>query len=468
MTEGHQQVPGRVRLLLLICVHIIVCCATFVVVARYEYVLGSNPPTVYVLHPPSFHIFYDPIRLYVAVPLMAAFAVISSLFVIARFSFGYFAGFYLYMMMLGYLWLNCFSDLNYNHTLAALSAVASIIAFLLPALFISSPLHRRFTLSSRAFDRLLTLCLLLGVLTIGVGAIYSFRIVTLADMYQFRDKISAPPIVNYFVAMVSNAVLPFAFAGSIARKSYWQATAVLLISPLFYPITLTKVAFFTPAWLVAMLLLSKIFNGRVAVVISLLAPAAAGLILLLLFKSSAAFFFYTLNFRLVTIPSLAMDIYNDFFSRHDLTFFCQISILKPVTHCPYQEQLSVLMEQKYGLGNYNASLFATEGVASVGPLFAPLAALMCGIVVALGNRLSAGLPASFILISGSILPQILLNVPLSTALLTHGMGIMFLLWYLTPRAIFERTSLPLKPATPRPKPQKISAEGQSSPPAAAI
>ena len=468
MTEGYQQVRERVRLLLLICVHILVCCATFVVVARYDYILGSNPPTVYVFHPPNFHIFYDPIRLYVAVPLMAAFAVISFLFVIARFSFGYFAGFYLYMMMLGYLWLDCFSDLSYDHALAGLSAAASIIAFLLPTLFISSPLRRGFTLSTRAFDRLLILFLLLGVLTIGVGAIYSFRIVALADMYHFRDKISAPPVVNYFVAMISNALLPFAFAGSIARKAYWQAAAVLLILPLFYPITLTKVAFFTPIWLVAMLLLSRIFAGRAAVVVSLLAPAVAGLILLLLFKSSAAFFFYTINFRLVTIPSLAMDIYNDFFSRHDLTYFCQISVLKPVTHCPYQEQLSVLMEQVYGLGNYNASSFATEGIASVGPLFAPVTALIYGLVVGLGNRLSAGLPASFILISGSIFPQILLNVPLSTAFLTHGMGIMFLLWYLTPRAIFERTPLPLKPATSQLNPRTTSAEGQSSPPAAAM
>ena len=30
--------------------------------------------------------------------------------VIARFSFGYFVGFYLYTMVLGYLWINCFSD----------------------------------------------------------------------------------------------------------------------------------------------------------------------------------------------------------------------------------------------------------------------------------------------------------------------------------------------------------------------
>ena len=37
--------------------------------------------------------------------------------------------------------------------------------------------------------------------------------------------------------------------------------------------------------------------------------------------------------------------------------------------CPYQDQLSVVMEKTYGIGNINASLFATEGIASVGAMF---------------------------------------------------------------------------------------------------
>ena len=43
-------------------------------------------------------------------------------------------------------------------------------------------------------------------------------------------------------------------------------------------------------------------------------------------------------------------------------------------------------------------------------------------VIALGNRVSAGLPAGFILVSGAVLVQILLNVPLTITLLSHGAG----------------------------------------------
>jgi hypothetical protein len=152
----------------------------------------------------------------------------------------------------------------------------------------------------------------------------------------------------------------------------------------------------------------------------------------------ALYYFGLVNIRMMATPSSAMDIYNDFFSSHPLTWFCQISLLKPLMSCPYQEQLSLVMEKTYQLGNLNASLFATEGVASVGLYLAPLVALACGLVIALGNRASAGLPPEFVMISAALLPQTFLNVPFTTALLTHGTGFLFLLWYVMPRTMFDR------------------------------
>ena len=185
-----------------------------------------------------------------------------------------------------------------------------------------------------------------------------------------------------------------------------------------------------------MLLLSRMFDIKTAVVMSLLAPVLIGLILHIFFTHQTALYLSIVNFRLVAVPSNSLDVYNDFFSRHDPTYFCQISILKRFMHCPYPEPLWVTMEKAYDLGNLNASLFATEGVASVGLLLAPVATFGCGLVIALGNRLSAGLPPRFILLSSAVLLPILLNVPLSIVLNTHGAAILFLLWYITPRTIF--------------------------------
>jgi hypothetical protein len=97
----------------------------------------------------------------------------------------------------------------------------------------------------------------------------------------------------------------------------------------------------------------------------------------------------------------------------------------------------VVMENTYKLGNFNVSLLSTEGTASVGPLFAPISVFVCGLVFALGNRLSAGLTPRFCPDLGRHPYASFPNVPLTTTLLTHGAAVMFLLWYVTPRAMFE-------------------------------
>jgi hypothetical protein len=238
--------------------------------------------------------------------------------------------------------------------------------------------------------------------------------------------------------MTSSALLPFAFACFLMRKDYWRAAVVLFLLVLIYPITLSKVALFAPLWLVAVALLSRIAEARIAVVLSLLVPTLTGVVWFSTFKVQSAKYFGTVNFRLIAIPSDSLDVYNDFFSRNDLTYFCQINILKKFISCPYQEPLAVVMKDVYNLGNLTASLFATEGTASLGVTFAPVAVFVCGLVIALANRLSAGLPPRFILISSAVLPPLFLNVPLTIILLTHGGVLLFLLWYVTPRAMFEQ------------------------------
>jgi hypothetical protein len=228
------------------------------------------------------------------------------------------------------------------------------------------------------------------------------------------------------------------------RKQPWRAGFTLLLMLFFYPITLAKLSLFTPVWLLTLTFFSKVIGSRTMVTLSVLVPVAVGIVLFALYKydvlpyNSALAYFSLINFRMIAIPSLALDYYNYFFSAHDLTHYCQVRVLKMLVSCPYQEQLAVVIYKFFGIGGYfNASLFATEGVASVGPLFSPFAAFGCGLIIALGNRLSAGLPNRFILISAGVLSQSFPNVPLTTVMLSHGAGVMFLLWYLTPRDIFD-------------------------------
>jgi hypothetical protein len=242
--------------------------------------------------------------------------------------------------------------------------------------------------------------------------------------------------------------LPFAFACFVALGNRWRAAAALLLFLPFYPITLSKIVLFAPLLLLFLFLLSRFFAPRISVILSLLLPILVGILLALVVKSGLLQFiqvrdyFGVINFRMAAIPSIALDLYNDFFSTHDYTYYCQILFLKPFVSCPYSDPLSVLMARTYLIGNLNASLFATEGVASVGPILAPFAALGCGLVISLGNRLSSGLPPRFILLSGGVVLHAFVDIPLTTTLVTGGAAVLFLLWYVTPRAIFEQETDP--------------------------
>jgi hypothetical protein len=412
----------RAILLVLILLHIGICCLSLVNVADYQ-----------------SYIPYQRQHLGEAIALVAPFSLVALLFVFCRFSFGYFAGFFLYTMMLGFLWLSRFTQFHYDTTLAAASAAASTILFLLPALLIRKPFGQIVILSRQNFERLLMALLTLAAITIAVASAYNFRLTSLAHIYDFRGEAQFPFIVRYLVGIVPNAILPFVFASCLALRSYWKAALALLLMPLFYPITVSKLAFFAPVWLLALTLLSRLIETRMTVVLSLLVPTLLGIILISTLPHDTAYnYFNFVNIRMMASPPSSIDFYNDFFSSHPNTYFCQITILKRLIACPYQEQLGVVMESTYHIGNLNASLFATEGIASVGLVLAPLAALACGLVIAVGNRASSGLPARFVLISGSAMPPLLLNVPLTVALVTYGAGFLVLLWYITPRSIFDR------------------------------
>ncbi|WP_439369436.1 hypothetical protein [Bradyrhizobium sp. DASA03120] len=406
---------------LLILFHIFVCCLSLVFVSDWY---------------SDFHIFFDEQNVYQASLGIALLSLTSIFFTVAEFSFGYFVCFYLYTMVIGYVWLSFFTKFDYDVSLARFSATASLLALVVPALLIGSPVPQICAIPDNIFRKLPTAILILSAATIVFGATYGFRIVALADIYKFQSEIAYPSWMNYLIGVTSTVLLPFSFACCFLRREKVRATFCLLLSVLFYPITLNKLTLFTPIWLLLMAASVKFFSERTAAILSLLIPVSAGIILMLLFGASMIPFFGTVNFRMLAIPSSAMDIYNDFFAQHSLTYFCQISILK-FSDCAYQSQLGVVMADRYHLGNINASLLATEGIASVGLQFAPVTAFICGLVISFGNRVSAGLPPSFILISSSILPQVFLNVPLSTILLTYGAALLFVLWYVTPRGYFE-------------------------------
>ena len=421
----------QAKLALLAYAHVAICC-----ISLYCITITDSFPGV---------ISFDKSHLTSAILNVLVFSPVVILFAFSRFSFGYLVGFYFYIMILGYLWLIEFSLLDYDHRLALVSIVLSAFAFLVPTLFITSPIRQAVIMPARAFYMMPSVILIASAATIGIGALYNLKLVDLNDMYKYRAEVVLPGVLRYAVWIVSNALLPLAFACFVTSKRFWQAGIALVLMLLIYPIMLTKMALLAPVWLLFLALVCKLAEARVATILSFFLPVLIGMILFVLVKTDlfplnpGLLYFGTVNTRMVAMPSLALEIYNNYFSAHPLTHFCQINAVKLVVACAYDEPIWAVMARSY-LGAFNASLFATEGIASVGLVLAPVSALGCGLIIALGNRLSSGLPPRFVLLSAGLLPQVLLNVPLSTALLTNGTGLLFLLWYIAPRSAFDQTA----------------------------
>ena len=165
----------------------------------------------------------------------AAFYFVSLPFVFTRFSFGYFVGFNFFTMVLGFLWLSSFSKLHYDHGLAAISAAASAVLFLLPALLINAPVRQVLALTAQNFERLVNAILLLSLATILGASFYNFRLISLADIYDFRNELYFPgacplPDRNRLQRVVAVCLCLLSGAGSSLESGVHIAAHVALLS----------------------------------------------------------------------------------------------------------------------------------------------------------------------------------------------------------------------------------------------
>ncbi len=227
---------------------------------------------------------------------------------------------------------------------------------------------------------------------------------------------------------------PVASGGSVA--------AVAAVLP---PITLSKLALFSPAWLF-LLLLSSFLEARTAVVLSLFLPISAGVILVALLKlevlsyQQIIYYFGTVNFRINSFSSIALDVYNDFFSTHDHTHFCQVLLLKPFMRLPAPSPVD-----RDGR-RLSARQFECLAIRNGGHCSVRLVAPVRNVAHAPGDR--PGKPSvrgSAVKFCPAVERHYFAKLPEYSAdhePVEQWGGHSLLLWYLTPRTLFEEASQP--------------------------
>jgi hypothetical protein len=384
---------------------------------------------------PSMHVWFDLdlTKVIAALGGLIIMALFVPLFLIARFSFGYIVGLFFFSAVAGFVWISHFSPLYYDARIARFSAVVCLLTLLLPLLFVRfkpPPVQ----LSKERLDTILLALLIISFLVVSADA--SYGVAFDAPNSSARENLIRPSLLNYLTGIVTAAILPFCFAWFATQRRWLLCAAAAALLLAFYPVTVNKTILFSPAWLLFVFLLFRSTRPRLAAALCLLVPVVFGLVTLpVLFElnpNSPLLILGSINLRLLAVPSIALDHYSEFFTQHPLTHFCQISVLQRVIKCPYNHELGVIFARA-SIGNLNASLLATKGIASVGPSVAPISALICGLILSIGNIASARLRPDLIAISSSISVQVLLNLPLTTALLTGGTATLFALWFITPR-----------------------------------
>jgi hypothetical protein len=263
------------------------------------------------------------------------------------------------------------------------------------------------------------------------------RLVSFEDVYDLRfetNELVKSTLAGYLLSWLSYCFLPFYFARGVIRKSWGDFGLGFLGSLLIYLATGSKAAILMPLVIYSLHLLigsGKDFLLRLMIVMTVVVFLVIELLpdegVLMWVKS-------ILLIRVLGTSGWTISTYYDYFSTNGFTFYTHIGPINALTGAyPYGEYS---LGQTIGLfysgssdANFNANFWASDGFAAMGVLGIPVVtAIMVGVFYAI-NRIASGYSPRFVVLWLSGFWLALLNLPLTTALLSGGGGLtLFLLW----------------------------------------
>ena len=178
--------------------------------------------------------------------------------------------------MAGYFWFNTFGTQGYDRRTALISSSASMILFLIPALLITDPARKRFTLPRWAMDALplWIVSLLAPVLVLATPTNFALlrraRCTITEILCSNRALLDTP-------RNCTGALIPFAFACFVARRQWFALSLLGGLSLLFYTVTITKFSLALPFYLGFIAILASRYEARSVVILSLLIPIVVAL-----------------------------------------------------------------------------------------------------------------------------------------------------------------------------------------------
>jgi len=289
-------------------------------------------------------------------------------------------------------------------------------------------------------------------------AIYhdSMSLQSLGDVYDQRAKGAATSLgVGYVQVYFAFLINPFLFAYGLA-KHRWPAVALAMCGFLIaYMITAERTVFLLPF---AMFLIYQAVRLRFLtirhVTALIMGFSTLTLMIALFWRSVGAleklgFYFLT---RLLAYPGVFVAQYYDLFSRLGYTYWSHVSGVNRIVDAPnlleYDGKWPILgrmlAERSFNVeSNSNASLFATDGAAALGPVGIIVISILLACWLILLDRASRNWNRRFVLPLLLPVALALVNASLFTVLLSFG-GIFWTLFFYGSRVSADPAA-PIKP-----------------------
>ncbi|WYX28664.1 hypothetical protein WJ976_24880 [Achromobacter denitrificans] len=336
---------------------------------------------------------------------------------------------------------------NYEDSMEKYGFLMGALAFGMALLFVSirafgaepsaTPLYTPSKKTVSIFFLAWLLCSLLLL------AIYhdSMSLQSLSDVYGQREKGAATSLaVGYAQVYFAYLFNPFLLAFGLANRHRLPIVAALAGFLIAYMITAERTVLLLPF---AMFLLYKIVRFRFLTArhVALLIIGFSTLTLLISYLWRAVGILEKLGFyfltRLIAYPGVFVAQYYDLFSRLGYTYWSHVSGINRVTTAPslldYDEKWPmlgrILAERSFNVeSNSNASLFATDGAAALGPIGIIVISILLAFWLVLLDRATRDWDRRLVLPLLLPIGLALVNVSFFTMLTSFG-GIIWLLFF---------------------------------------
>lgn len=294
-------------------------------------------------------------------------------------------------------------------------------------------------------DSLVRLVRYLTILSIVILVLKNYqnmRFVSFADVYELRAEAAESEggfFDSYMVMWLTYCFLPFFYAKAFITKNLKEFFFGAFGSLMIYMTNGAKMAILLGIMIFGVYVLissgKQYLNKVLTILISFI------LIILLAIPNTGFWVFFKsiVLVRVLAVGGWTISTYYEYFTANDFTYFTHIGPIQSLLGSyPYGEySLGQVIGIEYSgsaTANFNASFWASDGIAALGLIGIPVITIVVCILFYIINRSSRVLHYQFITIWLSGFWFASTNLPLSVALLSGGgIVVLFLLWTLSKR-----------------------------------